>query len=169
MKTLRPLLLIALGLAAGGLFAKEAAKPSQVEVKYFEPDNFTDVRNSDMAIAADESSLAELRHYLEWRAPFTLPAGQKLAITFTDIDLAGDFEGWRGPRWNDIRVVKPLYPARLKFSFVLTDANGAVVKTGERELKDTDLLRLPSLMPDALRFEKGLLDDWFRAEFSRHS
>jgi hypothetical protein len=165
MKVSRPLLTTILGLAlAGGLFAR--GNDGRVEVKYFEPENFTDVRDSYMGSDYDRGHLAELSNHLEWRGPAALAAGQKLTVTFTDIDLAGDFEPWRGMRWSDIRIVKPLYPARLKFSFVLTDANGAVVKAGERELNDRDLLRL-TLGSDALRFEKGLLDDWLRSEFPR--
>jgi hypothetical protein len=169
MKTLRPLLTALLALsAAGGLVAKGADHPNpRVEVNYHEPERFTDARDSYMGSNTDAGYLSELKDYLAWRARYSIAADQKLTITFTDVDLAGDFEPWRGMRWSDIRVVKPLYPSRLKFSFTLTDATGAVIKSGERELADLNLVRLPSLMPDPLRFEKGLLDDWMRAEFPR--
>ena len=41
-----------------------------------------------------------------------VPEGDKLTITFTDIDLAGDFEPWRGPQWDEVRIVKAIYPPR---------------------------------------------------------
>jgi hypothetical protein len=168
MNTIRPLLTLILGLtAAAGLSARtDSQAESRVEVKYFEPENFADVRDDSMSMEPDRGTLAELGSYLEHRAGAALPPGHKLTVTFTDIDLAGDFEPWRGFRWSDIRIVKPLYPARLKFNFAVTDANGAIVQSGQRELSDLTLLRL-GLSSDVLRFEKGLLDDWLRAEFPR--
>lgn len=154
--------------AADGLLARGADRPApRVEVKFHEPEHFTDARDSSMGSNTDAGYLAELGDYITSRARYSIAPDQKLSVTFTDVDLAGDFEPWRGARWSDIRIVKPLYPSRLKFSFTLTDASGAVIKSGERELADLDLTRLPSLMPDPLRFEKGLLDDWMRAEFPR--
>ena len=47
------------------------------------------------------------------RANEVLPAGQTLTVTFTDIDLAGDFEPWRGGQAMDIRIVKDVYPPRM--------------------------------------------------------
>src|SRR4051812_14829132 len=112
MKTLRPLVMITLGIAAaGGLMARDTGKPhSRVEVKYFEPEHFTDVRDDFMSTSVDRHALAELTDYLTWRGASVIGAGNKLTVTFTDIDLAGDFEPWRGSRWDDIRIVKPLYP-----------------------------------------------------------
>ena len=98
-----------------------------------------------------------------------VPAGCKLAITFTDIDLAGDFEPWHGPRTDDIRIVRDLYPPRLALTFRVTDADGRVVQEGRRELRDLAFLfKLPSVFrDDPLRHEKALLDDWLDREFPR--
>ena len=93
--------------------------------------------------------LGELRKHLQDRAEGYLAEGQKLTVTITDVDLAGEFEPWRGPAAADVRIVKEIYPPRIKLSFRLTDASGAVVKQGERELTNLNFLMTaaPTLVP----------------------
>ena len=114
--------------------------------------------------AADD---AVIKEYLTGRAVKGLTAGQKLAITFTDVDLAGDFEPWRGGQWGDVRIVKDIYPPRLVLAFRLTDADGAIVKEGKRDLRDLAFLMKITMgfRDDPLRHEKALLDDWLSADF----
>jgi hypothetical protein len=90
-----------------------------------------------------------------------------LEVTFTAVDLAGEFEPWRGPQWGDVRIVRDLYPPRLGLEFRLVDAAGRVVRTGQRALSDLAfLMKLTGgFRDDPLRHEKALLDDWLRAEF----
>lgn len=156
-------------LALGGLAATgfAAGNANRVEVKFAEPEKFADVRRDATTAGYDAAYLGELVTFLERQVPARVVADGRLTITFTDIDLAGEFEPWREGRWADVRIVKPLYPARLHFRFVLTDASGAVIRSGERELSDLTFTRLPGLAPDRLRFEKGLLDDWLSQEFPR--
>ena len=98
-----------------------------------------------------------------------MPEGHLLSVTFTDIDMAGDFEPWRGPRFDDIRIVKDIYPPRINLSFRLTDAEGNVVKEGTRELRDLAFMMKITMAfrDDPVRHEKALLDDWLRSEFPR--
>ncbi|MGC4071324.1 MAG: DUF3016 domain-containing protein [Nibricoccus sp.] len=90
-------------------------------------------------------------------------------ISISDIDLAGDFEPWRGPQFTDVRVVKDLYPPRVNLSFKLTDASGTVVKEGERQLRNLSfqMTATPAFSSDSLRYEKALLDNWLRDEFPK--
>jgi len=83
--------------------------------------------------------------------------------------MAGDFEPWRGPRWDDVRVVKEIYPPRIQLTFRLTDAAGNVLKEGKRDLKDLAFLMKinMSFRDDPVRHENALLDDWLRDEFPR--
>jgi hypothetical protein len=166
MKNPLPLLLVLGSLAVTGL-AAQAAAPNRVEVNFAEPEKFTDVRRDFTSAANDPAYLHELASFLERDAVARLAPGTRLSVTFTNIDLAGDFEPWREGRWADVRIVQTLYPARLSFHFAVTDASDAVLRSGERELRDLTLTRLPGLAPDPLRFEKGLLDDWLSQEFPR--
>lgn len=172
MKIRLPLLLAALGLAsAGSLRAYDPAKGvPQTQVVYFEPEKFTDVRGSGSGDteSARNATLDELRTYIAKQANRLLAPGQQLKITVSDIDLAGDFEPWRGPQWDDVRIVKDIYPPRIKLAFQLTDANGTVLKQGDRDLRDLSfMLKLSINRDDPRRYEKDLLDDWLREEFGR--
>src|SRR5690348_8532907 len=113
MKTIRFTLTTLLGLAvAAGLAAGPKTLP-RAEVIFFHPDKFTDAadgpRGSDIG---RDSNLEQLKDYLVDRANVYIPEGQKLEVTITDVDLAGEVEPWRGPRFQDTRIVKDIYSPR---------------------------------------------------------
>jgi hypothetical protein len=149
--------------------AEQQKRVPNVEVQFFEPTKFTDVKDSYMGDYQRTTYLDSLRDYVIEQSKYYVPAGWQLVVTFTDIDMAGDFEPWRGPRFDDIRIVKDIYPPRINLSFQLVDAEGHVVKEGKRELKDLAFMMKinMSFRDDPVRHEKALLDDWFRAEFPR--
>jgi hypothetical protein len=169
MKTSRLILLLALGLVGGLRLAAFDNKGPRVDVKYLEPTKFTDVRDSypEGTDKGRDATLAELKSYLTRRAQMYVPEGCKLGITITDVDLAGDFEPWRGPQWDSVRVVKDLYPPAIKLTFQLVDADGKVVNSGQRDLRDLGfMMKITSgFRDDPLRHEKTLVDDWLSTEF----
>lgn len=156
----------AAGLSAVG---PEVAANPLVEVNFLEPKKFTDVKDSDMGDHERTTYLESLREHIEQQAKYFVPSGHHLTVTFTDIDMAGEFEPWRGPRFSDIRIVKDIYPPRIELAFQLTDAEGNVVKQGKRELRDLAFLSKITMAfrDDPVRHEKALLDDWLRGEFPR--
>ena len=170
MKTTRLMLVTLFGLLP--VFSAGAA-PTQTlaraEVNFFEPQKFTDVRDSYMGDYERTTYLESIRNHLLEQAKYFVPDGHSLAVTFTDIDMAGDFEPWRGPRFDDIRIVKDIYPPRMNLAFRLTDAEGNVVKEGRRELRDLSFMMKITMgfRDDPVRHEKALLDDWLRDEFPR--
>ncbi len=171
MKTSSFILLALLGIspALAAAAASKAPAASRAEVHFFEPEKFTDVRDSYMGDAARTTYLDQIRDHILDKAKLYIPEGQKLAVTFNDIDMAGDFEPWRGPRWDDVRIVKDIYPPTIKLVFRLTDAEGKVLKEGKRELRDLAFMMKISMTfrDDSVRHEKALLDDWLRSEFPR--
>ncbi len=171
MKKLHRIILPVL-LAVAPVFAAHAAtRPAVVQradVLFFEPAKFTDFRDSYMGDAERTTYAEQIRDHLNDQARFYVPLGQMLQVTFIDIDMAGDFEPWRGPQFDQIRIVKDLYPPRMVLAFRLVDAEGNVLKEGRRELRDISfMLKLHISMHDTLRHEKALLDDWLRAELPR--
>ena len=88
-------------------------------------------------------------------------------VTVTDVDLAGDFEPWRSPNMNDVRIIKELYPPRIDISFKLIGADGEVEKAGTRELRNLAFQMTAAAIPtnDPFRYDKALLDEWLRSEF----
>jgi hypothetical protein len=163
MKTLR-LLSAALGLiAAGALRASDTATAApRTEVIFDHPEKFTDVRDANTPTDKGRDHILEqLRQNLVHRTSSLVPDGYKLTVTFTDIRLAGDFEPWRGPQWDEIRIVKPIYTPFFKFSYSVTDPSGRVVKSGVEDINDLDFQdRIVLDTNDPLRYEKQILDDW---------
>ena len=170
MNTIRFILAIAVG-AVPVLMVRAAPTRTiaRAEVNFFEPKKFTDVRDSSMGDYERTTYLDSIRDHVLEQAKYYVPDNHMLQVTFTDIDMAGDFEPWRGPRFDDIRIVKDIYPPRIVLSFRLTDAEGNVVKEGRRELRDLGFLMKITMAfrDDPVRHEKGLLDDWLRSEFPR--
>ena len=175
MKTAFRFLRVALlgALTAGAMSAADPvpAPASRVTIVFDHPEKYTDLKDSWSDTDNErgrEHYLPLIREHLEKATARRLAAGQQLTITFTDIDLAGDFEPWRGPQFDDIRVVKDLYVPHMNFSFKVTDAAGAVVKSGERKLVDLSfqLGVTPGFRDDPLRYEKAMLDNWLGQEFA---
>lgn len=166
MKTKHLILAAALALGLAGITRAADAKDAdaRVQVAFDHPDKFTDIRDAYMPTDKGKAAnLDGIRQYVEERAPRYLADGQKLEVTFTDIDLAGDFEPWHGAGADDVRIVKDIYPPRMDLSYKVTDAAGKVVKEGKRQLRDLAFMMNLSLRrDDPLRYEKELLDRWMR-------
>lgn len=162
-------LILTLSSMAAGWSLSAAPTPSNTstEVVFFEPEAFTDVNDTSMGTdRGREDNLFLIRQHLVDRAGAFLPAGSKLSVTITNVDLAGDFEPWHGFRWSDVRIVKDIYPPRIDLTFRLVDAQGNVLKQGKRELRNMGFMMGSSInSQDAMRHEKTLLDDWLRSEF----
>lgn len=167
MKKVALFTLVAAGLVLVGCQTPTPrGDPGAVTVEFQNPDKFRDVRDS-LGGPTDENALAALRTYLEENAPARLETGQKLRVTFTDIDLAGDFPVAGGGRYDRVRVIRSIYIPRQEFTFQVTDAAGHVVKEGKRTLTDLNFqskgMRIGSDQP--YFYDKALLEDWLRKEF----
>ncbi len=170
MKT-RHLLPLLAGLVLTTGFAPQlaaAAKtPDNVTVTFQDPDKFSDVlengRNDNSTYFLDE-----LRNCLQQTAAPLLAAGQKLTITVTDIDLAGET---RFNQPNQIRVMKEIYAPRAQLKFQLLGADGKMVKEGERKLQDLDYLMQAGRpgSQEPLYYDKLLLKRWLQDEFKTKS
>ncbi len=170
MKTKYVFLAVVLATAVSVFAAAPAASNVRVEVIFDQPDKFTDVKDSSMGSdRGQDSTLALIKEFVEAEAPRRLAEGQTLTMTFTNIDLAGDFEPERGPNFNDVRIVKDIYPPRMNFSYKLVDAGGAVLKEGQEKLINMSFMMSAGVFGtnDSLRYEKSMLEDWLRAKFAR--
>ena len=170
MKTTSIFLLAAALAASTSAVAADSksAGSEQVEVIFDKPEDFRDVKDSHLATdKGREANLSLFRSYVVERAPRYLAPGQKLTVTFTDIDMAGDFEPWHGPSAHDVRIIKDIYVPRIELHYRVTDASGAVVKEGKSKISDLNFQMNVNATTnsDPLRYEKRLLDDWMRREF----
>lgn len=165
-------LLVAGAIAIANLAGAADPQPAgdtRVQIDWTKPDNFSEEKTyagTGLGRQDPDEWLGDLAKHLRYRAERVLPQDEQLHVTFTNVQLAGTYEPWRGPRWDDVRIVKNQYPPRIDLRFTLTDAHGAVVKDGERKLRDPAFMQRGILNEtDPLRFEKRMLDDWLRTEF----
>ncbi len=159
-----PLLLVA-ALSGPSVLAGTLPHPA-VTVTYDHPERFTETRETKAfaPMRADSGYLDTLKEYIQQRAGKVLAAGQQLQIVITDVDRAGSYEPWRGPRLSEVRIVKDIYPPRIDLHFRLLDASGAVLREGDRTLRDPAFLSSGGNMnsTDSLRYEKRMLDRWLQ-------
>jgi hypothetical protein len=153
------------GLVQGADPDTKATKP-QVEVVFVEPEKFTDLR-VDYYASTEPSARAqqELREHLVRAGQSCLKPGQTLLVRITNVDLAGDFEPWRGPDFDHIRILRDIYPPAITLEFRLTGADGKVLAEGKRELRELGYLTSLALPNwDPLRYDKEMLRSWLRRE-----
>jgi hypothetical protein len=164
MKSLKHAALVSLLLAAA---CAQAAGPSPVTVEFVNAEKFTDVNDRYLKTSPEKNTnLVALRKHVETKGAKYLKPGQTLAISFTDIDLAGDHKPQISPQMQDVRLVTGLYPPRMSFNYALKDATGQVLRSGEAKLSDVGFdTHSAGLSSDPLRYEKRMLDKWMRAEF----
>ena len=151
-------------------WAADAAKPvARVAITFVSPENFSDVKSDSMATDRDRDYLLDtIKSYMEKRAGLYLATGQSLEIKVTDVDLAGDFEPWRGPGLDHVRILKDIYPPRMELEFRLASADGKTISEGKRRLQNLGyLMTSPLPTNDPLRYDKEMIDDWMRQEFKR--
>ena len=170
MKNPRCLLSLALGSLLVGCQTTAAVNnhvtAADVTVVFQDSDNFTDVRNS-MGGPTNQAYLDILSKHLKENAPARLQAGQKLTVTFTDIDLAGEFLPSSRPGFDHVRIIKAIYIPRMKLSFQVLDVSGKVVKEGQRSLSNLNFQDegIAFRSSDELYYDKELLSRWLSAEF----
>jgi hypothetical protein len=151
-------------LALVSIMVQAALPPDNVSVHYKDPQHFTEAKRSfGVHLIKANDYLKPLKAYIAQRASRVLTAGQRLDIEVSDVDLAGEYEPWRGPRMDDVRIIKDIYPPRIDLDFTLYGADGKVLRQGHRQLRDLSFLsRNFGADQDSLRYEKSLIDQWLR-------
>ena len=161
---LTPLLAFASGISLALLSgcqtgaSSSALDDGRISVEFQDPRNFTDFKDS---LVGSDIGLENLQSMVR---RMVLEEGQRLTVTFTDIDLAGDYLP-TAASGRDIRVVKEIYPPRMRFRYTLADASGAVLKEGEEHLQDLAFQYNTGLnRNDELFHDRNLFRDWVRED-----
>lgn len=157
-------LLCAACVALASVTAWAAQPPGNVDVHYKDPQHFTEAKlDAGVHLVDPDAYLKPLKAYIAERASRVLAPGQRLVIEVTDVKRAGQYEPWRGPRFNDVRIIKDIYPPRIDLDFTLYGADRKVLSQGSRKLRDSAfLMRGYGNNQDPLRYEKSLIDLWLR-------
>ncbi|MFO7725203.1 MAG: DUF3016 domain-containing protein [Oceanipulchritudo sp.] len=141
---------------------------AEVKIDWEDPETFSDVEEYGYySETLFERFSNKFEEFVKEEAAEYLPEEAKLALTVKDVDLAGEFEFWRGPDFDDVRIIKEIYPPRLKFDYALTDADGEVVREGLAQITDTTYLwnvANPGRRSDEFYYERELIEDWLRRE-----
>ncbi|HKQ25596.1 MAG TPA: DUF3016 domain-containing protein [Burkholderiales bacterium] len=140
-----------------------------VTVSFIEPENYSDANLDDSyQVGAGDKGLNEIQRHLESLGERYLASGQELKVDILDIDLAGRHEPWRVSA-QGVRIMRDITWPRIKLRFVLEN-EGTAATTAEESVIDMNYLGRHSVYysSDRLRYEKQMLDDWFRARFVEH-
>lgn len=158
--------LLGTGCATSSLSAPTPL-PTNVTVNFQEPDKFTDARSS-FGSGTDQAYLDTLSDHIKRKAAARIGPDQKLDVTVTDVDLAGDYLPARAAL-NDVRIIKDIYRPRITLTFKLTGADGSVIKQGDRTLVDNFFMNNLALADrdQPLFYDKALLTDWIDREFKK--
>jgi len=132
------------------------------EVKFIEPEKFSDLRDNNGFRQLD--LLKDLETHFVTQAAKRLP-GQDLKITVTDVDLAGEVEPW-GHRGQWLRVMRAVTSPAISLSYELLEG-GQVIRRGEARLRDFDYQNELNFYAsgDPLRYERRMIDRWMDREF----
>ena len=139
-----------------------------VEVEYENPERYSDMEdNGFYSNRLFERFSENFTEFVKEKAGNYLPEDATLSMTVKDVDLAGEFELWRGPDFNDVRIIKEIYPPRLKFDYKVTGPDGKVVKEGKAQITDLTYLwniTNPIRRYETFYYEEELIEDWLRRE-----
>lgn len=140
------------------------AQAGEIKVKWFEPENYTDMKGAE---ESDKSF--QKRAFKQFDKYFTklakkLPEGVTLDLKVTNVNLAGDVR-YNFNMHREIRLVKDVYWPSFEFEYQLTQ-NNELIDKGEVEIKDMAFMLRGNRMSrnEPLRFEKRMFNDWFEEQ-----
>ena len=142
----------------------------RVEVEWVNPSDYSDIRPSNQSRSRfRDRTFKHLEEHLEELAS-RLPEGQRLKLSVTNLDLAGQV--WPAHMiglgfGSDVRLIERVDIPRMNFSYQLLDGSGAIIRTGEEKLKDMAFQEraIARYRNETLRYEKTMIKDWFVDNF----
>ena len=144
------------------LAAPVAATAGTVEVRFIDPDKFTDARDD---AHRREDVLKTLEERFKQLGQNKLPASQTLQVDVLDVDLAGDAFPRTSLRETRVLRGRADWP-RMHLRYTLREGD-KVIKSGDDHLADMNYLMgsLRASQDGSLPYEKRMLDQWFDARF----
>jgi hypothetical protein len=148
-------------VVAAGIAGTAAA--DQVTVSFPNSDRYTDMDLEQLAPAATLSAFAA---HLQKLGRRYLPPDRTLKIEVLDIDLAGSDEWWHRSPYR-MRVLRSVSWPHITLRYTLAQGETELLR-GEESISDLNYLGHVSRYfgDDPLRYEKQMLDGWFRTRFA---
>ncbi len=143
------------------------SQAQNVRIEFDDPNRFTDFRIQGWT-ELDSAKIfsRDISNYLSPLVARRFP-GSTLTLHFTDIDLTGRYEQWRGPIFNNIRFVRGSTPLRLYFNYSIINDKGQVIAHGRENLVDVDFFYRYAYLQGQQRsptlfYEEQDLSRWLR-------
>lgn len=144
--------------------AASAAFAGTVDVRFVNSSRYADAGNTAWE---EEANLQVIDRHLKAIGERWLPANHLLKVDVLDVDLAGAVRPFHGE--PEVRVLRggADFP-RIHLQYTLL-VDGKVEGSGTEWLTDLDYLRGMSggSNTETLRYEKRMIDEWFKARFLR--
>lgn len=132
-----------------------------VSITWHNPKHFRDIKaTSGLQSRYQQHFFKIMTKSLNKYASHVLQSGQQLELIVKDVDLAGDVRPTFGATPTDIRVVKSLYPPRIRFHYQVKQ-DDSILLSGEEKLQNLgfqDGIRVNS--HQSFHYETQLLKDW---------
>lgn len=152
-------------LVCGALIAGTPAIAGEAAVSFIAPERFTDASlRGGYGEKARAYALDGIARHLQGLAARELTPAQSLAVEVLDVDLAGRFDP-RQIQNHDLRILTEATWPRITLRYTLTDSGRVVLSAEETVIDQSYLARPTRASSDPLRYEKTMLDDWFRTRF----
>lgn len=134
-----------------------------VKIVWQSPKDYRDIKSSGELQSRYEKRLFEtLIENINKEAAKILKPNQKLEMTITDVDLAGDMRPTFGATANDLRIIKDIYPPRMTFSYQVLE-NDKVIIAGDEKLSDMGFMGgIQSLNDKPFMYETKMLTEWLK-------
>jgi len=137
-----------------------------VTVVWHNPDNYRDVDAANgIKSRYLNRVLDDFEKYFHKELPKYLTDQQTIKVTIYDVDLAGDVRPML-IQGTDVRLVTRMYPPMMDVEYTISDAQGIVLRTTRKRLRDLAFDHGGSSMmfDRALAYEKIMLKRWFTKE-----
>ena len=144
---------------------------AQFIIEWIDPLDFRDATydNGPRSERSTQIVLNDLERYFTRNAKRHFGDRAQLSMTVTQLDLAGDFEAWRGREYFDVRIVRPIYPARIEFSYSLKSPDGTLLAQGSEKLLNDLFTRPLNSSFENYPYIKEIVDDWMSRLARKHT
>lgn len=148
------------------LVLASAAAAGELQVRFIEPERFTDAR-LDPSYGSSPRLLHIIEQHLQGLADRCLGPSQALEIRVLDIDLAGRQEWWHRSGASDLRVMREITWPRIHLAYTLRRDKADVVEARELVSDMNYLWNSASVRGDSvpLPYERAMLTRWFEGRF----
>lgn len=134
------------------------------EVNWINPESYSDIRSSGSGTnkGFQRQFFSQMERHIASLAS-SLPEDHALALEVSDVRLAGHLRSVRGTEM--VRVIRNNnYPAKITFSYNLTDKAGTSIKKGDETItSSTADVRMGQ--NESWGVEKRMLTHWFNKTF----